>query len=173
MKFAFSAVALCVVLGGSTTAMADHHDSDLGIGIASTFFVQGLDARLDLSDDLGLEAVAGFNFLSPDADGAKSKTSFSLGLRGLYSLWNFGSRARVFGFGGLSFRTETGNDTLIGLEGGLKLEYFPVAYASISVDMGAAIGINDNELGTGAGSTTSINLGFGDLLGGASFNFWW
>ena len=172
MKYVISAAALCVVLGGSTTAEADHHDSEFGIGLATTFFVSGIDARLDLTDDLGLEAVVGFDFVSPDDEAAGAVTSFALGLRGLYGLWDFGSRARVFGFGGLSLQTLTDNDTLIGLEGGLKLEYFPVAYASISVDMGAAIGINDNTLGAG-GSTTSINLGFGDLLGGASFNFWW
>ena len=173
MKYAVSAVALCAILGGSTTAMADHHDSSFGVGVASTFFVQGIDGRFSLTDDIGLEAVVGFNVFTPETDGADTITRVAIGLRGLYGLWSFGSRARVYGFGGLSVESVTNQDTLIGLEGGLKAEWFPVAYASLSVDFGAAFGINDNGTGTGMGSTTSINLGIGDLAGGASFNFWW
>jgi len=178
MKFAISAVALCGVLGGTGTAMADHHDSKLAIGVARTAFVQGIDIRLGLTDDIGLEALAGFNFLSttdPATDESSTATAIAIGARALYGLWDFGSRARVFGFGGLAIATATDQDTLIGIEGGLKIEWFPVPYASLSVDMGAAIGINDSPDSTDpmAGSVTVIDIGNGGLAGGASWNFWW
>lgn len=170
MKLAISAVALCVVIGGTSTAMADHHDSKFGIGVAQTAFVQGIDARLGLTPEIGLELVAGFNTISID-DGmgnSASSTQFDIAARGLYGLWDFGSRARVFGLGGLSIGTLTDADTAIGIEGGLKIELFPVPYASLSVDFGMAIGIN-----TFADGVTSIDLGQGSLIGGAGWNFWW
>ncbi len=174
MKFAISAFALCVVLGGTTTAMADHHDSGFGIGVARTAFVQGLDARLALTDEIGLEVVLGFNTIKLDVMGNTSTTTdIALAARGLYGLWDFGSRARVFGLGGFSIDKTTDIDAVIGLEGGLKIEYFPVPYASLSVDFGVAIGIGTSDGADVPSSATLIDIGGGTLMGGAGWNFWW
>lgn len=178
MKSAISAVALCVILGGTTTAMAEGNDSNMGIGVGSTFYVTGLQGRFALNPSIHLEGTFGFTFASVDdgAGGSSSVTALAFGVRGLYNLFDFGAAARVFGFGGLSIATLTDADTLIGLEGGLKIEWFPVPYASLGVGFGLGVGINDAAGVDGMGtpvSGTTFDIGVGDLMGDASWTFWW
>jgi hypothetical protein len=179
MKSLLTGLAVCAVLGGAHTAAAQDQEpaaSKFGIGVASSFFVTGLEGQLRIDEKIGIEALFGFSVLSPDVDGADSITVIQIGARGLYKLFDLGERADASAFGGIGIRSDSAADnTLIGLEGGLKLAYMMVPYASIHVDFGLAIGINevgDDGMG-GSINATALDLGRGDLFGGAGWTFWW
>lgn len=176
-----SAVAVCAVLGMATTAWADSHEGGggksgtLGIGVADTFFVRGLDIHFGLTDSIRLEGLFGLDMVTPEM--GDSVTDIDIGVRGLYQLVDLGERVDMMAFGGLGLgiTTEDGADTLIGIEAGLKLLYAVVPYMMLHVDLGAAIGINEGFGDDGMGGQlngTSIDVGRGDLFGGAGIFIW-
>ena len=175
MRSKLCAVAVCAVLGAATSAVAQEDGSkpgtgSLGVGIAQTFFVSGLDVQFKLTDDITLEGLFGLSLVSPDM--GDSVTNVNIGVRGLYRLADLGPKVDLAGFGGigLGITNAMGQDTLIGIEAGLKLFWAIVPALVLHVDLGVAIGINetfgDDGMGTPLGGT-SIDLGRGDLAGGA------
>lgn len=179
MKSLLSGLAVCAILGTAGVAAAQEQDGGgaspkLGIGVASSFFVTGLDFQYNVTDAIGIEALFGLDTVSPDM--GDSQTAVQIGARVLYNLFDLGARARAQAFGGIGIVSVTDLDTLVGLEGGMKLVYMPVRYASIHVDFGLAVGLNDQFGDDGMGnplSATTIDVGTGDLFGGAGWTFWW
>lgn len=176
-----SAVAVCAVLGIAGTAAAQEQTDGggkrgkLGLGVASSFFVTGLDVHFALNEDLRLEGLFGLNMVTPEM--GDSVTNINLGARGLYQLVDLGPKVDMMAFGGIGFAVSTadGSDTLIGIEGGLKLLYAIVPYMMLHVDFGAAIGINEGFGDDGMGGQlngTSVDIGRGDLFGGAGIFIW-
>lgn len=182
IRSVLSAVAVCAVLGTVQTASADSHEAagggksgSLGIGVASTFFVTGLDLHLGLTDEIRLEGLFGLNMVTPEM--GDSETNIDIGARGLYQLVDLGDRTDMMAFGGigLGISTVDGADALIGIEAGLKLLHAIVPHMMVHVDLGAAIGINEGFGDDGMGmplSGTTIDVGRGDLFGGAGIFIW-
>lgn len=179
MKSLLSGLAVCAILGSAGVAAAQDQDGGeaspkLGIGVASSFFVTGLDFEYEVTDAIGIEALFGLDVVSPDM--GDSTTAIQIGARALYNLFDLGARAKAQAFGGIGIVSVTNLDTLVGLEGGMKLVWMPVSHVGIHLDLGLAIGLNDqfgvDAMGN-ALSATTIDVGTGDLFGGAGWTFWW
>ena len=173
------AVAVCFALAAPATAAAQEDgggkSGTLGIGIADTFFVRGLDVHFGLTDKIRLEGLFNLDMVTPEM--GDSVTNINIGARGLYQLVDLGPRVDMMAFGGvgLGITTADGEDALIGIEAGLKLLYAVVPYMMLHVDFGAAIGINEEFGDDGMGmplNGTSVDVGRGNLFGGAGIFIW-
>jgi hypothetical protein len=178
MRSKLCAAFVCAVLGVAGTAAAQEAEpakpgtGKFGVGVASTSFVTGLDAQFKLTDDITLEGVFSLSLVSPDM--GDSTTTVNFGARGIYSLVDLGDSVELGAFGGIGIGSTTDADTLIGIEAGLKLFYAIVPFMILHVDMGVAIGINEGFGDDGMGAQlngTSLDLGRGDLVGGAGLLF--
>jgi hypothetical protein len=179
MRSKLCAALACAVLGVAGTAAAqeaqpasDTGSGKLGIGVAATGFVRGLDAQFKITEDIALEGVFNLDLVSPEM--GDSVTTINVGVRGLYTLSDLGERVDLAAFGGLGIGSTTDQDTLIGLEAGLKLYYAIVPFMLLHIDLGVAIGINslfgDDGMGVPLNGTI-VDIGRGDLFGGGGLLF--
>lgn len=180
MRSRLCAALVCAVLGVAGSAAAQETEpakpgtGKLGLGVASTAFVRGLDVQFKLTDDIALEGLFSLEFTSFDDAMLDSVTAVNFGARGIYTLADLGEKVDLGAFGGIGIGSVTDQDTVIGIEAGLKLFYAIVPFMILHVDVGVGIGINSAFGDDGMGvpvNATIVDLGTGDLFGSGGLLF--
>lgn len=177
MKSLLCALVACVVIGAAGTAAANENEgggASLGVGVAQTFFVSGLSIHASVNDQIGIQGVFNLDVTAPEV--GDSVTDISLAVRGHYHLWDLGDSSHASAFAGIDLFIpgQDGLDTLIGISGGLQINWMFVPNMSAYVDVGVGIAVNEPLFSDATPvDATIIDFGVGETMAGAGVTFWW